>query len=177
MLKAPDIIARKITEKIASSAFKLFRDRKFRRLVELEKFDQTEQDRIFNEIVISGIALGYLFFDSLSERPEHDNDSYFSETKIELLSSYGNLLLEIGSKEEDASLFKTVIQMRIDECQKEYQKNKADLPPQKEVVWPFVVAIAGYDHIKRGKGKPEDPLFDMFLKWTKDIFKMILKTR
>ena len=40
-----------------------------------------------------------------------------------------------------------------------------------------MVAIVGYDHIKRGKGKPEDPLFDMFLKWTKDTFKMILKTR
>ncbi|OGD65255.1 hypothetical protein A2215_01025 [Candidatus Berkelbacteria bacterium RIFOXYA2_FULL_43_10] len=123
-MKAPDIVARKITEKIASSAFKLFRDKKFRRLVELEKFDQTEQDRIFNEIVISGIALGYLFFDTLSERPEYENDVYFPEIKIELLSSYGNLLKEIGSKDEDASLFKTVIKMRIDECQKEYRKNK-----------------------------------------------------
>lgn len=176
-MNSPDIIARKITEKIASSSFKLLRNKKFRKLVELESFEQFEQDRIFNEIVISGISLGVLFFQTLSERAVYKDDSYLLEVKTELLSSYGNLLKKIGSSKDDADLFKVVIQMRVEEYQKVFKKNKKHLPHQKEVAWPFVVAIGGYDHIMRGKGKPDDPLFKMFLEWTKMIFKLILKIR
>lgn len=171
-MKAADTIAKEITNKIAASSFKLFRDRKFRRLAELEKFDQTEQDRIFNEIVISGLALSILFFRTMMEKQK---DNYFYEVETELFSAYGNILKEIGAQKKDADLFKTVIKMRVDEYQKQYIKYKKHLPSEKAVVWPFVVAIGGYDHITRGKGKPEDPLYMIFFEWIKKMFKMILK--
>lgn len=175
-MKTTEDIAKQITKDIASSAFKLFRNKKFRKYSILDSFDQTEQDRIFNEIIISAFALADLFLETILEDPKNNQD-FFGELKVELLSAYRNLLIEIGSKKEDSDLFKTVIQMRAKEYREDYQKNKKDLPAEKAIAWPFVVAIGGYDHIKRGKGSPEDPLFPMFLDWIKSIFKIIIRIR
>ncbi|MEK9155928.1 MAG: hypothetical protein AAB360_01330 [Patescibacteria group bacterium] len=48
-----------------------------------------------------------------------------------------------------------------------------DLP--EIMAWPQVVTIGGFDHITRGKGKPENPLFKFFLDWITDICRVMLK--
>jgi len=175
-MKSAEEIAKELISEIAKLSFKLFRNKKFRKLVELESFDQVEQDRIFNEIIISAIVLGDLFYGSVLEEPQN-NKEFFLELKTEFLSGYGNMLIDIGSDKKDADLFKKVILIRVEEYQKIYKKDKKNLPEYKPLAWPFVVAIGGYDHIKRGKGNPEDPLFQLFLDWIKQIYKLILKIR
>jgi len=51
------VTASALAKAAASSAFHLFRDRQFRRLADLEQLSQTEQDRIFNELMVAFIVL------------------------------------------------------------------------------------------------------------------------
>ena len=46
-----------LSQSAAAVAYELFRDRKFRRMAGLEQLGQTEQDRIFNELVVGFLVL------------------------------------------------------------------------------------------------------------------------
>jgi hypothetical protein len=176
-LKSPDEVARKITEMVASEAFKLFRDKKFRRSSLLETFDQTEQDRIFNEIVVSGLSLAVLMFEALSERAKDKKEisQYYAELQMESASRYGNWLKEMGTPPALADMWKGLINMRVDEYRKDYRKYKRELSDDKAKgnPWVFVVAIGGHNHLRRGKGKPEDELLKIFLRWVCSIAEKI----
>ena len=142
----------------------------------MEKLGQEEQDRIFNELVISGLVLALLFYDTVLENP-NSNIEFFSELKIEMFSAYSSILVELGAKKDDADLFKKVILMRLKECQKDYEENKAELPSKKTLAWPLIVAIGCYDHVTRGEGHPADHAFKITAKWLSDLFLIILKIK
>jgi hypothetical protein len=46
-----------LSQSAAAVAYELFRDREFRRMAGLEQLSQTEQDRIFNELVVGFLVL------------------------------------------------------------------------------------------------------------------------
>ena len=160
--------AKKITELISSASFFLFRDKKFRQLTKFETFDQTEQDRMFNEIVVSGIAMSILMFETVAELTSGDWRQFYYELKTEMESYYGNWLRELGVEEELASLWKSLIQMRVDQYKRDYEENKDQIPgPVASNPWGLVVAIGGSNHIMRGEGP--DEFYKMFLSWMANL--------
>jgi len=167
-MKNPEKLARNITEMVANDSFKFFQTKDFVEMSNLKSFEQTEQDRIFNEIVVSGLALAILMFETLGKITEDERlKQYYMESKTETESRYGNWLKELGSEPEFADSWKPLIRMRTDQYQKDYKKYKKEFDDRaKKNPWIFIVAIGGYDHITRGKGKPKDPLFLHFLHWT-----------
>ena len=172
-----EIIARKITEMIADESYHLFRDKKFRRLNNFEKIDQVEQDRIFNEIVVSGLALAVLMFEALAElnsENRKDLEQLFLNLKVETTSYYGNWLKEMGTEVEFADLWKGLIEMRCDEYHKDRDEYLKDIKI-KANPWKHIVSIGGFRHITRGKGKAEDELFKIFIHWIDNISKQITK--
>ena len=177
-MKAPEQVAKKITEVIASKSFKLFRDKKFRRLNNFASIDQEEQDRIFNEIVVTGLALAVLTYENLAKRSDNKSpvlEQYFRNLQLEMTNYYGNWLKEIGSKPADAELWKKLVLMRCDEYRKDekfFFKKKVE-PDNK---WPYVTAIGGFRHITRSKGKPEDELYYIFLRLITKIFAEISRS-
>ncbi len=46
---------------IAEASFSFWNTKSFRALVNFEKIDQTEQDRIFNELEVTGLGLAALY--------------------------------------------------------------------------------------------------------------------
>jgi hypothetical protein len=52
-----DATAAALVQGAAGSAFHLFRDEQFRRLAGLDRLDQDEQNRIFNELVVAYVVL------------------------------------------------------------------------------------------------------------------------
>ena len=165
--KNPEEIAKKITEDIASSSFDFFKQSDFRELVNFEKLERTEQDRIFNEIVVTGLSLAILMFESMEKVANNKNlKQFLIEIRVELASYYGNWLKELGTPQEFVDLWKKLIEMRVDEYRKDYQEHQKELEKDwKKNPWVFVTALGGYHHIRRGKVKQEDKLFKMFLKW------------
>jgi len=176
-MKDPEQVAKKITENIAAKSFKLFRDKKFRRLNNFENIDQVEQDRIFNEIVLTGLALAILTFENLEKRTRETPmfEQYFRYLQLEMANYYGNWLNELGSKPSDVELWKKLVKMRCDEYKKDekrFLRKKNSLKNE----WPHITAIGGFRHITRGKGKPEDELFIIFIRWIAGIYENISKS-
>lgn len=165
--KRPDEIAKRLTEKIAGESFKLFREPQFHELVNYEKLQKEEQDRIFNEIVLTGLALAILMFGYLEEYTKNERaKQFYAELQMEMESYYSNWLKELGTPTEFTELWKKLIKMRTDEYRRDYKEHQKELEKDwKKNPWVFVATIGGYHHIRRGKGKPEDPLFKFFLKW------------
>jgi len=166
--KNPNEMARVITEKIAKHAFNLFNDKYFRQLNNFEKINQVEQDRIFNEIIVSGIVLAILIFETLKDKSKNKNyNQFYLEMQMELESSYGNWLRDLGAQEEHASLFKDLIRMRLKEYQKNYHKFQKEVLKRVNTKFPylFIVAIGGSTHIARSKSKLTDDNLKPFTKW------------
>lgn len=178
----PEHVAKKITERIASSSFKLFNDKKFRDLVNFDQLTKTEQDRIFNEIVVNAITLDILDLGSLSEQTKtRFAENFYNETKIELYSYYGNWLRELGTPEEFAGLWKPLIDLRVKEYQKDLKTYRKQIKKTSWLTaWIHIVSLGCLKHIRRGKTKPGDPLFLMLLKWlvtsTEDMTKILDKS-
>lgn len=166
--KNPNELARRMTEKTAELAFKLFRDENFRQLNNFKEINQVEQDRIFNEIVVSGIVLTILIFENLENKSQNKkNNQFYSEMQMELESSYGNWLRDLGSQEEHASLFKDLIKMRLKEYERDYQKFQKEVLKHTNTQFPylFIVAIGGSTHIARSKKKLIEAILKPFTKW------------
>lgn len=173
----PEQIARKITERIAKTSFDLFNDKKFRSLVEFGRLVQTEQDRIFNEIIASAIALGILDLGSLGEQAKtRFAQNFYNETKVELYSCYGNWLRELGTPEEFAGIWKQLIDLRVNEYQKDLKTYRKRIKDSSWLMsWIHIVTLGCLHHIRRGKTRPGDPLFMMLLRWLTDSVKDITK--
>lgn len=149
--------AQKIIELVAKKSFGLFKKRAFRKPLNWDGLSPEEQDRIFNEIVISGITLAALMSDSMANEVKGKNsEQYFRELSMEIRSAYGNYIQSLGAPKKYADLFKTVIDMRAKEYRKDYLADKKEkvLSKHKESsAWHIIVAIGGYYHIVRGDEK------------------------
>ncbi len=157
-----------MTEKIAKQAFNLFNNKDFRQLNNFERIDQVEQDRVFNEIVVSGIVLAILIFEKLNDKSQNKKyNQFYLEMQMELESSYGNWLRDLGSQEEHASLFKDLIKMRLKEYQKNYHKFQKEVLKHVNTKFPylFIVAIGGSTHIARSNSKLAEDILKPFTKW------------
>ena len=160
-------IAKVLTEKIAADSFSLFNKQQFRKLVNFDKLDQQEQDRIFNEILVAGLILLILMFSRLEKMAPHDIiRQFYAELQMEMHSRYSNWLKELGTSSEFTDLWKTLIKMRTEEYRRDYKEHRRELEKDwQKNPWVFVTALGGYKHIRRGQGKPGDPLFKIFLRW------------
>lgn len=176
--KNPEQLARAITEKIANSSFVFFKDENIRSLLNFEKISVTEQDRIFNEILVSGITIAILIFATLENKTKNERIKQFHiEMQIELTSSYPNWLKELGAEQNNADLWKELIKMRVNEYEKDYEENEKEIKKQTDakLAFVFVVAIGGNKHICRGKKKDMNLTFKPFLRWNVNLANEILK--
>lgn len=152
--------AQKIIELVAKKSFGLFKKRAFRKPLNWDSLSPEEQDRIFNEIVISGVTLAALMTESIANESKNKNsEQYLRELSMEIRSAYGNYILSLGAPKKYADMFKTVIDMRAKEYRKDYLADKKGLMlknKRESSAWHMIVAIGGYYHIVRGDEKMAD---------------------
>lgn len=177
--------AHRLMQVACQSAFKIFCNGKFRRLVNFNEIEQVEQDRIFNELAVTAILLIMFTLEAPDLRIDSEMKEYFYFLKDEVPSAHLEWLKELGIDRKHRKLWQKVIDMRY----KEYQKDKEELRSvamkveAKEqslttdklkdiqmLLPPQVLAIGSLSHIRRGKEKPEDPLFKMLLKWLSRLY-------
>ena len=59
-----EVTAAALSQGAATSAYKLFCDKEFRRMADLDRLSQVEQDRIFNELVVAFLVLVMLLLEA-----------------------------------------------------------------------------------------------------------------
>jgi len=168
-----------LAEAAASSAFLLFRDKQFRRLANFEKLSQTEQDRIFNELVIASLVLIMLVLEAPDLRVSREFRDYLADLNKSVPKAYLDHLRSLGVKARHLRDWKKLIAMRYEEYARDRHDVRAaamhiessqkgldldDLSKIQMLVPVQAVAIGCHHHICRGKTDGRDELFKLTLR-------------
>jgi len=164
----------------SGDAFKLFRDKQFRQLAGFEQKSQTEEDRIFNELVVGSVVLIMLILEAPDLRVAGEFKGYLSKLIKKIPNAHVDYLRASGVKsKKHLKEWKKLIDMRY----KEYARDKHDvraavmqiessekaldlddLSKIQMLVPVQAVAIGCHHHICRGDTDGQDDLFRLTLK-------------
>jgi len=163
----------------AHNAFQLFRDKEFRRFVSFDIISQVEQDRIFNELVVSYIVLLLLLLEAPDLRIPREFRDYLKDLQKKIPKAYVDYLRTLGVAAEHLRDWEKLIGLRYDEYAKDRHEVRAaamqlessekaldldDLEKIQMLVPVQTVAIGCHDHVCRGETKGRDELFKLTLR-------------
>ena len=160
-------------------AHALYWHKDFQGPAKLEGMSQTEQDRIFNELVVGCIVLIMLGLEAPDLRMSDDQKSYLKELRDAMPAAHSRYLGEVGVKSKHLKDWTKLINMRFEEYardrhdvraaamklkSKEAELDMKGLAGIQMLVPLQAVAIGTHHHICRGKGEDSDELFKCILK-------------
>jgi hypothetical protein len=161
------------------SAFKLFQDRKFRRSAGFDQLSQTEQDRIFNELVVASIVLIMLILEAPDLRVAAELRGYLSALNKRIPEAHLDYLKSLGVEKKYIQQWEKLIDMRYEEYSRDRHDVRAaamqiessekrldldDLSKIQMLVPVQAVAIGCHHHICRSKTEGRDDLFKLTLR-------------
>jgi len=170
--------AEALAQAAAGSAFHLFRDKQFRQLARFDQLSQTEQDRIFNELVVSCLVLIMLITEAPDLRVAAEFRRYLSELSKKIPEAHLDRLQSLGVEGKHLRDWKKLINLRYDEYAKDRHDVRAaamqlessekaldfDALSKIQMLVPVqTVAIGCHHHICRGKTDGRDELFKLTL--------------
>jgi len=174
-----DATAAGLVQVAAHNAFQLFRDKEFRRLVSFDVISQVEQDRIFNELVVSYIVLIILMLEAPDLRVPREFQDYLKDLKEKIPKAYVDYLRTLGVAAEHLRDWEKLIGLRYEEYAKDRHEVRAaamqvesaekaldldDLDKIQMLVPVQTVAIGCHHHVCRGETKGRDDLFKLTLR-------------
>ncbi|MDR3642640.1 MAG: hypothetical protein P4L74_03380 [Candidatus Doudnabacteria bacterium] len=164
-------IATDVAMLIAQESFHKFREPEFRKQLNFSNLDQEEQDRIFNELVITGLCLVYLTLERGELENAHEKSrETFRQIKNQLAGGYARTLAEGGVEKEFTDLWYQLIAMRCEEYRQDFKEHRDLFDDPWVNYWIHVCAIGGSDHICRGKGEQVEKLLPDLTRWCGKIY-------
>jgi len=155
------------------------RDKQFRRLGNFEQLSQTEQDRIFNELVIASLVLIMLVLEAPDLRVAREFRDYLADLNKKIPKAYVDQLRTLGIKTRHLRDWEKLIAMRYEEYARDRHDVRAaamqiessqkvldldDLSKIQMLVPVQAVAIGCHHHICRGDTEGRDDLFKLTLR-------------
>lgn len=183
--KMASFLGRSLATTAAQKAFELFNEKEFRELLNWESLSQLERDRIFNELVVSGLVMLMLLCESPDLRMEDEMKEYLGLVKDKIGWGYVEILKENGVERKYLKDWEKLVRMRYDEYAKdrlevrsaamEVEAGEDGLDQKKlegiQILLPVhTVAIGCHHHICRGKTEGKDELFKLILKWLGNFY-------
>jgi len=177
--KVTSILAATSVQAASRYAFKLFRDKKFRQLLDFNSLEKMEQDRIFNELVVSNLTLLMLTLEAPDLRIDSDVKEYFFTFKDEIPKTHVDFLKELGIEKKYLDDWEKLIKMRYEEYSEDkYKARQAAIEIESkekelttdglvdiQLLLPVQTVVIGcHHHICRGKTKGKDELFKLILR-------------
>jgi hypothetical protein len=171
--------ARALLQVAGVSAFQFFQDKKFRRSAGFNQLNQTEQDRIFNELVVASIVLIMLILEAPDLRVAAELRGYLSAVNESISKAYLDYLKSLGVETEYIQQWEKLIDMRYEEYSRDRHDVRAaamqiessekrldldDLSKIQMLVPVQAVAIGCHHHICRGNTEGRDDLFKLTLR-------------
>jgi len=172
------VTAAGLVEASARQAFRLFRDKEFRRLAGLDALNQIEKDRIFNELIVSYIVLVMLVLVAPDLRVPSEFRDHLIKVKEMIPQAHIDSLRKLGIEPEHLRVWEKLISLRYDEYAKDRHEVRAaamrlestgktldmdDLSKIQLLVPVQAVAIGCHHHVCRGNTNGRDELFKLTL--------------
>jgi len=164
-----------IVKETADSARKVFNDTLFQKLAGVKESDTEEQNRIFNEVQVTGIVYSMIFTEQKRKYLNEDRANLWREVVQKIPEAFYIWLFELGLEQKHIDTWKKLITLRLKEYQEGmvemknvFKKDLANEPNKKikEIFYSLeAVAIGGMLHITRGKTITDDPLKSHMLSW------------
>lgn len=160
-------VAEQIVWHISKTAFAKFREEDFRQKLQFERMEQEERDRIFNELVITGLALAYLTLEiGENLNKNHESQATFRNIKNNLASGYVNILRGYGVEDKKLlDLWYQLLAMRCEEYRKDFRDHKQMFTDPRQNHWVHICAIGGSDHICRGVSEKITSILPQITRW------------
>jgi hypothetical protein len=167
-----------LVQAAGSSAFQLFNDKQFRHLARFEQLNQTEQDRIFNELVVASVVLIMLVLEAPDLRVAGEFRDYLSNLNKKIPKAHVDYLKSLGVATKHLRIWEKLIAMRYKEYARDRHDVRAaameiessekrldlnDLSKIQMLVPVQAAAIGCHHHICRGDTKGRDDLFKLTL--------------
>ncbi len=174
-----DATAAALAQGAAGFAFHLFRDEQFRRLAGFEQLSQTEQDRIFNEMVVAHVVLIMLALEAPDLRIASEFHDYLAGLNKRIPKAYVDHLRNLGVETRHLRDWEKLIAMRHEEYSRDRHDVRAaamqvessgknldlDSLSKIQMLVPVqAVAIGCHHHVCRGDTKGHDEVFKLTLK-------------
>lgn len=180
--------ARALLQVGSVSAFQLFQDKKFRGSAGFSQLSQTEQDRIFNELVVASIVLIMLILEAPDLRVAAELRGFLSALDKKIPEAHLDYLRSLGVESEYIMQWKKLIGMRYEEYSRDRHDVRAaameiessekrleldDLSKIQMLVPVQAVAIGCHHHICRGNTEGRDDLFKLTLRSLSGLYVQI----
>lgn len=161
---------------VSGSAFSVFSDEQFRRMINFEKRKQIEQDRIFNELVVTGLILLLMMINDFLPDIDSERKQFWQDIKEGIPDLFANWLKEVGIGDKFGAVWKKLIHLRWDEYKKEQIATRrmflggafGDIQNESfkdAAVRVETATVGSLLHITRGKAKSNDPLRKHLRTW------------
>lgn len=172
----PDEEGEFLVRLVSGSAFSVFSDEQFRQMVNFEKQKQVEQDRIFNELVVTGLMLLLMMINDFLPDVEPERKQFWQDIKEGIPDLFVNWLKEVGVGDKFTAIWKKLIYLRRDEYKKEQvvtrriflggeSANISNEAFKDAAVRVETATVGSLLHITRGQAKPNDPLRKHLRTW------------
>jgi len=157
MIKDPENIAKNITEIVARKSSIFLNSRKFRKLSQSDKLAQIERDRMLNETVMTGLSLAILMFETIADiGTNRSKEQFYRQLSVELMSRYGNWMVELGNPADTSGLLQKFIKARVNEYKDDYREYKKEVGNfNKTNAWIPIVTTGGFFHLTKGNPKAD----------------------
>src|SRR5262245_33930338 len=113
--QAAKATASALSQAAGASAYELFRNKDFRHMAGFERLSQTEQDRVFNELVVGFFVLIRLLLEAPDLRVSSEIKSYLGDLNQRLSEAHVEHLKTLGVESDHLSDWAKLISMRYDE--------------------------------------------------------------
>lgn len=158
-----------LVKRISGSAYQVFLDQQFRKMVDFEKQSQVEKDRIFNELVVTGVILLLSIIKDCLSKIKEERQEFWQTVYEKVPDIFVDWLSELGVQKKYANIWRKLIDLRFDEYQEKQTWTREawmqDLikHQDKEILNDAAVRIetliiSSMLHVTRGKAKKNDPL-------------------
>jgi hypothetical protein len=158
-----------LDQKAIKWAHKIYWDKRFLEEAKIKNLNQTEKDRVFNELIVS---VEILIMATL-KMAGHE------ETTNEIAKVHSEFMKELGIEKVYRDTWKKLINMRFEEYERskndarmamiEFESKEKDITSSdvgeiNMLIPPFEIATICHKHILRGKTKGNDDLFKFIFK-------------
>ena len=157
------------------SAYNIFRDRKFRKIINFEKQDEEEQNRLFNELAVTAVVLLKMILEDDIPRIPLKRREFWQEVDSQLIKHFHSWLGDIGIPDRYLKIWKKLFQLRINE----FKENEGEarhvwleelLASQNEAlndatVRVGAISVSAWMHLRRQKPPENDKLRDYAKNW------------
>lgn len=116
----PEDEATQLIELVNSSAYQVFLDKRFRELVGLNEQAEEEQNRIFNELVVTGLVFLLFFIEDRTSFIKNSRKEFWKNVSEKIPEAMVGGLAKMGIPREYVSLWKKLLKKRT----KEYSEKR-----------------------------------------------------